>query len=786
MIHLAKSNSRDSSARHRKLNRVTHGFQSPIHGLVCAAACFCLIGCQTLKPWEQQAAEEPVADSQLTSAIHETSTPKLSPALSVEPLLGEAVSSACLPTSPESALLTERLGKHLTYGFDLASRGSMFHARENFLETLRSIANKHDSRARDTQHSLALSEALTALEEVDSIAEHGLFTADRESLQAIVAKHKTRIANNDLPECCSGLALAQQYLALAEQQLTVSAAADREASLALYALARVELIPRFGSLSPKEIRRGRAATLLQAAIRVDENNAIAHNELGILMAHAEQYATAEQLLRKSAALTTNEAVLTNLASVYRLAGKEDLAKETDNLLAARTHNKRIDCSSPTSKLPIQWVSIQEFANGRVAPATDQSFHRPGSLKSQIRQVNHHEPTSTHTVLSQLEPLPIPEAIDIEGTSTAIDAIAEPANVLNSGSACNGSCSSTPSDRCGIHCTGEDCCGRKTGKGWACARPIPWEVFSQGDYVGPARTPHLPEYRLRVDDQLEFVYRVTAEATSDMYRIRVGDIFRIESETRAKINREVVVQPDGKISVVSLGQVHAEGLAIEELRLVLESRLSEVFTRPAISVLPVKLNSKIEELRASVDSRSGNGGQSRRSRVTPEGTVQLPGIGSVQAQGLSLEELKIEIEIRHQKFGEGIEITPVLLARAPRYLYVLGEAKAPGRYSLEGPTSVTQAIAMAGGWNVGADLRRVVVLRRDSCWRLMATKTCLHDALYGKSACPDDLWLRDSDVVLIPKRKSLVLDEAIELVFTRGIYGVIPFGAQYQFTNFRTF
>ena len=39
-------------------------------------------------------------------------------------------------------------------------------------------------------------------------------------------------------------------------------------------------------------------------------------------------------------------------------------------------------------------------------------------------------------------------------------------------------------------------------------PISWQSLAQGEYVGPAREPHVPEYQLRVDDELEFVYRLT--------------------------------------------------------------------------------------------------------------------------------------------------------------------------------------------------------------------------------------------------------------------------------------
>ena len=125
---------------------------------------------------------------------------------------------------------------------------------------------------------------------------------------------------------------------------------------------------------------------------------------------------------------------------------------------------------------------------------------------------------------------------------------------------------------------------------------------------------------------------------------------------------------------------------------------------------------------------------------------------------------------------------MLSQRAPRFVYVLGEVRLPGRYTLEGPTTVMQAIALAGSWNVGGNLRQVVIFRRGDDWRLLATMVNLQGAmLYANQPCPaGEIWLNDSDVVIIPKSKILLADDFIHLVFTRGIYGVAPITASYSF------
>ena len=208
--------------------------------------------------------------------------------------------------------------------------------------------------------------------------------------------------------------------------------------------------------------------------------------------------------------------------------------------------------------------------------------------------------------------------------------------------------------------------------------------------------------------------------------------------------------------------------------------------PAITVTPLKVNTQLEDLRAVVDSRYGRGGQNREATVTPEGTIALPVIGSVQAQGLTLPELQQELNEAYREQIQGMEIIPVLVRRAPRFVYVLGEVGTPGRFELTGPTTVLQALSMAGSWNVGANLRQIVIFRRGDDWRLMATMINLQAPLHGKQACPaGEIWLSDSDVIIVPKSPILRTTDFIELVFTRGIYGVIPVQATVAFSKLST-
>lgn len=335
---------------------------------------------------------------------------------------------------------------------------------------------------------------------------------------------------------------------------------------------------------------------------------------------------------------------------------------------------------------------------------------------------------------------------------------------------------------GVDSTMSGPCGEPN---WQGIGPIPWQAFAQGEYAGHDRLQHVPEYRIRVDDRLDFIYRITREEIGRPYAFDVGDEIRIESFNDPQLQRDLIVQPDGTVSLRLLGQVRIAKRTVDQVRDELNELYKKYYRDPAISVTPLKVDTRLEDLRAAVDRRFGIGGQSQNARVTPEGTIQLPGVGSVPVQGLSIMELQRELNARYAQVVEGIEVTPILAERAPRYVYVIGEVAQGGRFPMEGPTTAIQAIAMAGRWNVGANLRQVVVFRRGDDWRLMATMLDLRGALYGRRPAPsDEIWLNDSDIVIVPKSPILVLDDWIELVFTRGIYGVVPisYGLNYSWFN----
>ena len=317
-------------------------------------------------------------------------------------------------------------------------------------------------------------------------------------------------------------------------------------------------------------------------------------------------------------------------------------------------------------------------------------------------------------------------------------------------------------------------------GWGDSQYIPWETHAYGEYIGPARTPHVPEYRLRVDDRIEFVFQADRRQLQNEYRLSVGDTIRVVSTVDERLNEAtiengVTVLADGTVALDLVGSVVAAGKTMDELRRELDSLYSPYFrTPPRINVSGITTDTARRDFLDSVDARAGVGGQARFARVTADGTIRLPLIGSIGVVGLTLDELEREVNARFFGTVQGVRISVVLEEQAPRFIYVAGEVEQPGRVQLTGPTTAIQAIALAGGEINGGNLRQIVVFRRDQNWRLMALKLDLQGALNGKRPIPsDEIWLRDSDIVLIPRRPIARLADAVELYFSRTLYGIFP-------------
>jgi len=100
-------------------------------------------------------------------------------------------------------------------------------------------------------------------------------------------------------------------------------------------------------------------------------------------------------------------------------------------------------------------------------------------------------------------------------------------------------------------------------------------------------------------------------------------------------------------------------------------------------------------------------------VQPDGYLPLKGVGQLYAQGLTVPELQAAVRQAYSGTLHDPEITVVLRDFDKPYFIAAGEVGHPGKYELRADTTVTEAVAIAGGFTPRAKHSQVVLFRRIS-------------------------------------------------------------------------
>ena len=100
-------------------------------------------------------------------------------------------------------------------------------------------------------------------------------------------------------------------------------------------------------------------------------------------------------------------------------------------------------------------------------------------------------------------------------------------------------------------------------------------------------------------------------------------------------------------------------------------------------------------------------------VRPDGRITVPLINDIQAAGLTPDALREQIQAAASKYVADPSVTVVVKAINSRKVFITGMVSKPGQYPLQGPTTVMQLIAMAGGLNEYANRDRIMVMRNEA-------------------------------------------------------------------------
>ncbi|MGD9014472.1 MAG: polysaccharide biosynthesis/export family protein [Candidatus Omnitrophota bacterium] len=146
-------------------------------------------------------------------------------------------------------------------------------------------------------------------------------------------------------------------------------------------------------------------------------------------------------------------------------------------------------------------------------------------------------------------------------------------------------------------------------------------------------------------------------------------------------------------------------------------------------------------------------------VGPDGKVQYSYAGDIQAEGLTKEELKAEIEKVLERFVKVPLVSIAIAEYRSKNVYILGEVHRPGKYPMKGDTiSLYDAIVQAGLPTREAALRRIYVVKSDT-EKPEYKKIDLYKILY-KGITKDNVNLVSNDIVVVPSTVPSEINRAL--------------------------
>ena len=147
----------------------------------------------------------------------------------------------------------------------------------------------------------------------------------------------------------------------------------------------------------------------------------------------------------------------------------------------------------------------------------------------------------------------------------------------------------------------------------------------------------------------------------------------------------------------------------------------------------------------------------RETISPEGSIQVSGLGPVHLNGMTVREANAYLQREFAKIYAGIggqdpssQIQLTLGNIRTIQITVVGEATSPGTYMLSAFSSVFHALYRAGGVNEIGSLRDIQVVRNG--------RTIAHIDVYEilmKGKLTDDIKLQEGDIIKVDAYKSLV-------------------------------
>lgn len=135
----------------------------------------------------------------------------------------------------------------------------------------------------------------------------------------------------------------------------------------------------------------------------------------------------------------------------------------------------------------------------------------------------------------------------------------------------------------------------------------------------------------------------------------------------------------------------------------------------------------------------------RAKIDRNGLISIPTVGSIVMAGVPASQAEAVVRGAVGRLYKGVTISVNFGQLRAITIYVVGQARRPGTYTVSGLSTLVTAVFASGGPNGNGSLRRIQIKRGGS----VAAEIDLYGFL-GKGDKSTDVKLRDGDTIFIPR------------------------------------
>lgn len=140
----------------------------------------------------------------------------------------------------------------------------------------------------------------------------------------------------------------------------------------------------------------------------------------------------------------------------------------------------------------------------------------------------------------------------------------------------------------------------------------------------------------------------------------------------------------------------------------------------------------------------------RTTINRDGQIHLPRVGAITLAGVRSADADNVVRAAVARYYKDFQLSVTQGRLRGMTVYVVGQARKPGAYTVSGVSTVISALMASGGPNQNGSLRRVQVKRADK----VVAELDLY-AFLAKGDKAADIKLQDGDTVFIPAAKGYV-------------------------------